>query len=94
MQENVERASARAGEVCPNEKFASLARSIDHAESVAWDRIGGPTDAECAAIRRLETALPAPTTPADWRWIAGRFGRALANDWGGEAIGRLIELAK
>ena len=93
MQENGERASARAGEVCPNEKFASLARSIDHAESVAWDRIGGPTDAECAAIRRLEVTVPAPSSADDWRWLAGRFGRALANDWRGDAAGRLVELA-
>ena len=94
MQENAERASARAGKVCPNEKFASLARLIDQAESFAWDRIGGPTDAECAAIRRLEVTLPAPSSADDWRWLAARFGRALANEWGDDAAGRMIELAR
>jgi hypothetical protein len=93
MELSVMRASARAGEVRPS-KFGDLARAIDQAEGVAWDRIGGPTDAECAAIRRLEAALPAPVTIEDWHWLAGRFSRALANAWAGAAVDRLVRLAQ
>lgn len=87
------RASARAGEVRLS-KFGDLARSIDQAERRAWDRIGGPTSSECAAIRRLEAALPAPVTGEDWRWLAGRLVRGLENGWGGSAVDRLVRLAQ
>lgn len=94
MKHSGERASARAGEVCPNRReFARLAAAIDAAERVAWDRIGGPTDAECAAIRRLEVTLPAPSSADDWRWLAGRLARAITNGWRDGATGRPIELA-
>ena len=73
--------------------FGQVAAAIDAAERVAWDRIGGPTDAECAAIRRLEGDLPAPSTIAEWRWIAGRLARGLANGWQGAAADRLALLA-
>lgn len=94
MKENVERASACAGEVRPGERdFGRLAAAIDAAERVAWGRIGGPTDAECAAIRRLENDLPAPSTMAEWRWVAARLARGLANGWQGPAADRLALLA-
>lgn len=87
MEDNGEPASAGAND------FGRLAAAIDAAERVAWDRVGGPTEAECAAIRRLESDLPAPSTIAEWRWIAGRLARGLANGWDERAVGRLIELA-
>lgn len=74
-------------------EFTRLARSIDEAERLADDRIGGPTDAQCAAIRRLEAALPAPSCVLEWRWLAGRFVRAFENEWRPEAVDRLAELA-
>lgn len=94
MKDSMERASACAGEVCPRDSnFGRVAAAIDKAESAAWDRIGGPTDAEFAAIRRLEAALTTPTVLAGRRWLAGRLARAVANDWHAEARDRLAELA-
>lgn len=82
-----ERASARA------DSFAQLAAAIDAAESVAWTRIGGPTAAELSAIKRLETALPPPTTRQDWQWLARRLARAVENGWIGDQCENLKRLA-
>lgn len=87
MTIELERASARTGE------FARLAAAIDEAEAVAWDRIGGPTNAELAAIRRREVALPAPVTLGDWQWLARRLARAIENEWSAEAAAPLLRWA-
>jgi hypothetical protein len=94
MKHSGKRASARGGEVCPKgNEFDRLAAAIDAAEGVAWDRIGGPTEAECGAIRRLEAMLPTPSTASNWRWLAVRLARGLANDWRAEDAIALLKLA-
>lgn len=87
MSIEIERAPARTGD------FARLAAAIDAAEATAWNRIGGATSAEVAAIMRREEMLPEPETVEDWQWLARRLARAVANGWTPRAVGPLIRLA-
>jgi hypothetical protein len=82
----------RAGQSHASE-FGRIAAAIDQAEKLANERVGGPTAAESAAIRRQEKALPPPATVDDWQWLAERLARAVINGWTPRAASPLVRLA-
>ena len=94
---DVERASARMGDVCPAQasEFGRVAAAIDEADRVGGERIGGPTRAEVSAERKLwkRLSLLRPDCAADWQWLAKWLARALINGWTPRAAAPLIRLA-
>lgn len=90
----VERLHPRARAANDTTEFARIASAIDEADALAGERAGGPTLADQAAIRLLETKLPRPAGADDWEWLARRLARALDNGWQGPSAQRLIRLAK
>lgn len=93
-----ERASARMGEVFPDNcmsAFGRIAAAIDNLERMGWDRIEGLTDHESCELSTLEGCLHAlrpPTSAADRAWLALRLGRAFENNWHGGAVRPLLNL--
>jgi hypothetical protein len=63
--------------------MAQLCAALDAAEAAAWDRIGGPTDADFRLIdtleRKIEGRRADSAEAAVWR--AKRLVRAVVNDW-------------
>lgn len=94
MKDGIMRASAREGEMRPSE-FGDLARAIDGAEGIAWDRIGGPTDEDHEQLNALERRLAnlRAETVEDCRWLFARLTRAVENGWSREDVRALLKLA-
>ena len=92
-----EHASARTGEVCPDgSEFGRVAATIDEAEAISWDRIGGPSHEDAVAVHHFERHLARlrPSNLQDWQWLARRLARALENGWHGGAAKSLLKLAR
>lgn len=75
-------------------EFGRLAAALNDAEATAWDRVGGSTEADGAAICALEARVhdKRPETADDWRWAAQRLARAAVNGWCDEAFAPLVRL--
>jgi len=63
--------------------LAELCRELEHAENVAGERIGGPSEDDMGRINALEAAIG--DRPADSMAVvlfrARRLARAVLNDW-------------
>jgi hypothetical protein len=75
-------------------KFGRLAAAIDEAERIGGERIGGPTEAEAAALARLWACLHglSASTADDLRWLNGQLARCVVNHCDGEHTERLVRL--
>lgn len=64
---------------------------LDAAEDTAWDRIGGPSEADFGAIDMLENEIGdrRADCPEVAVWRARRLVRAILNDWHDDSVRQL-----
>lgn len=94
----VERASARAGELCPEQglsEFGRCAARLDRLEAEAGSRPGGSTKAQEGGVLGAEARVHGlvPSAAEDWQWLARRLARAIENGWDDAAARPLLKLA-